>query len=495
MRLALRFALAVAAAAVIVMASNHLLANREERVMFQADHEQDLQVMAALEATLESIVAAEGPERARQVVADANRRAAEARFRFVALKEVPGGVEAIDLPPEAEAAVRRDETVSLTRVDATEGSRRLTYLPIEIEGRVRGALELSESTAAHDAYAWRRRVILLLTTILLLALSTLLVMVVGVYAITRPLDRVRSQARAVAAGDLGARLGLRRRDEIGQLAGEMDAMCERIVADRLRLSTQTEERIASLEQLRHTDRLTTMGQLASGVAHELGTPLNVVGQRAKMIENAPVEGTTKANARVIQEQVARMIVIIRQLLDFSRRQSPRLGVVSIREIVTKTLDLLGPLVAKHAIQASLEVPDEALFVRVDRNQVQQVLTNVVMNSVQAMARGGRLSVRVRAAHARPPGDQTMPGGEYVAVAVEDEGVGIPRDHLSRIFEPFFTTKGIGEGTGLGLSVAYGIVQEHGGWIDVESEVGKGSRFTIWFRRSAGSDERAVDTAS
>ena len=495
MRLALRFAAAVAAAAVVVMVGHNLLVDREEQTMFQEDHEQDLQVMEALEATLEAVAASQGAAGVRQVAIDANRRARDAQFRFVALRDSPAAVEAAELPPDADAAVRRDETVSLVRKDASGAPRKLTYLPVKLEGRVRGALELSQSMAAQDKYSWRRRVILLLTTLVLLALSTLVLLGLGVFSVARPLERVRSQARAVGSGEVGIRLGLRRRDEIGQLAREMDAMCERIVAERLRLAAHTEERIASLEQLRHTDRLTTMGQLASGVAHELGTPLNVVAQRAKMIENSSAEATSKSNARIIQEQVARMIVIIRQLLDFSRRQSPRLGVVSVRDIVTKTLDLLGPLIAKHAVQASLDVPDEALLVRADRNQLQQVLTNVVMNSVQAMPHGGRLDVRVRAAHARPPGDPTAPGEEYVAVSVEDEGSGIPRDHLSRIFEPFFTTKGIGEGTGLGLSVAYGIVQEHGGWIDVESEVGKGSRFTIWLRRSAGSEERAVDTAS
>jgi signal transduction histidine kinase len=429
------------------------------------------------------------------VAVEANRRARDAQFRFCPLRDTPGAIPANMLPAEADAAVKRDETVSLTRKDATGVARRFTYLPVKLDGRIRGALELSQSMAAHDKYSWRRRVIVLLTTLALLALSTLVVLAIGLYQVGRPLERVRSQARAVGEGEIGIRLGLTRRDEIGQLAREMDAMCERIVAERLRLAAHTEERIASLEQLRHTDRLTTMGQLASGVAHELGTPLNVVAQRAKMIENSSAEATSKTNARIVQEQVARMIVIIRQLLDFSRRQSPRLGVVSVREIVTKTLDLLGPLIAKNAVQANLEVPDEALLVRADRNQMQQVLTNVVMNSVQAMPHGGQLDVRVRAAHARPPGEPTAQGEEYIAVSVEDQGVGIPRDHLSRIFEPFFTTKGIGEGTGLGLSVAYGIVQEHGGWIDVESEVGKGSRFTIWLRRSAGSEERAVDTAS
>src|SRR5512145_1885646 len=128
MRLALRFAAAVAAAAVVVMVGHILLADREEQTMFQADYEQDLQVMEALEATLEAVAASQGAAGVRQVAIDANRRARDAQFRFVALRDSPAAVETAELPPDADAAVRRDETVSLVRKDASGAPRKLTYL-------------------------------------------------------------------------------------------------------------------------------------------------------------------------------------------------------------------------------------------------------------------------------------------------------------------------------------------------------------------------------
>jgi signal transduction histidine kinase len=336
---------------------------------------------------------------------------------------------------------------------------------------------------------------LFLVTILLVTLCGFALLGVGVYSVGRPLRLMKARARAFGAGDAGVRVALRRRDEIGDLAREIDAMCDRIVEERLRLAAETESRIASLEQLRHTDRLTTMGQLASGVAHELGTPLNVIAGRAKMIESGGGDGEVGENARIIQEQASRMTVIIRQLLDFSRRQGPKLGTTNVAEVVARTLDLLAPLAEKSHVTCDYAPPPALCLARLDRNQVQQALTNVIMNGIQAMPRGGRLTVRVLPCTARPPEDPAAEEGEYVCITIEDQGPGIAREDMPRIFEPFFTTKGVGEGTGLGLSVAYGIAREHGGWIGVESEAGQGSRFSIFLARVAGPGEEAADVAS
>jgi signal transduction histidine kinase len=143
------------------------------------------------------------------------------------------------------------------------------------------------------------------------------------------------------------------------------------------------------------------------------------------------------------------------------------------------LDLLSAVGARRSVRFELDAPQEPTMAPVDEGQLQQALTNIVLNGVQAMPQGGRIRVRIASVWATPPAEVQQPSGEYRRIEVEDEGAGIAPETLAHIFEPFFTTKGVGEGTGLGLSVAHGIVADHGGWIEVESTLGRGTRFRIY----------------
>jgi signal transduction histidine kinase len=198
---------------------------------------------------------------------------------------------------------------------------------------------------------------------------------------------------------------------------------------------------------------------------------------------------------VILEQANRMTTLIRQLLDFSRRQGPRFGLTSLRAIGTRAVDLLGSFARKRDVTLELQALTDPLLVAADEHQIQQVLTNIIMNGIQATPGGGRVTVTVETRET-PARDGTAAVTEpWVCVVVQDSGVGITPDDLPRIFEPFFTTKGVGEGTGLGLSVAYGIVHEHGGRIDVESELGRGSRFSVLLPLAGEATRRAHEVAS
>ena len=174
-----------------------------------------------------------------------------------------------------------------------------------------------------------------------------------------------------------------------------------------------------------------------------------------------------------------MAGIIRQLLDFSRRTGAHLDDADLRQVAAGTLEMLGPLAEKRRVALCLTPGDDDVTVRADWNQIQQAVTNLVVNAIQATPDGGTVEVAVgrAAAGSDDPGNRVL-------LRVRDSGHGIAPDDLPRVFEPFFTTKDVGEGTGLGLAVAYGIVREHGGWIEVESELGKGSRFTIVLPASA-----------
>jgi two-component system NtrC family sensor kinase len=287
------------------------------------------------------------------------------------------------------------------------------------------------------------------------------------------------QARRIGGGDLSRRLQLKGHHELSQLAQEMNLMSDRLLEAREELAAESSAKLAAVEQLRHAERVATVGRLASGVAHELGTPLNVVAGHAKMIRSA--EGTREEDgesARVIAEQAVRMTAIIRQLLDFARRGQSRLHDGDLTTVAEHTVKMLAHLAMQHHVELQLSSEGGLVRVRMDEAQIQQVITNLVLNAIQAMPNGGRVGIDLGRVRATKPGS-VADERNFVRLAVVDEGVGIAPENLDRVFEPFFTTKDVGEGTGLGLSVCYGIVEEHGGWIAVDSNLCKGSRFTVY----------------
>jgi signal transduction histidine kinase len=229
-----------------------------------------------------------------------------------------------------------------------------------------------------------------------------------------------------------------------------------------------------------------VGKLASGIAHELGTPLNIVLARAEMIAAGETsQDETITYAGIIVDAASRMTRIIRQLLEFARRKGPQKAAQSIAPIVGRTLELLRPLGAKKHVALCLE-NGETRPVEIDANQFEQVVTNLVVNAIQAMDHEGDVTVCISEERVSPPADIESNAKEFACVRVTDQGAGIDAEHVPHIFEPFFTTKDVGEGTGLGLSVAYGIVLDHGGWIAVKSEVGKGTEFFVYLPHEGAS---------
>jgi signal transduction histidine kinase len=248
----------------------------------------------------------------------------------------------------------------------------------------------------------------------------------------------------------------------------MNAMCSRLAS--------------VLQQLRHADRLATVGKLASGIAHELGTPLNVISARAAMIASGEaLPNETADYAHVISGAAHRMTSIIRQLLQFARKKEAQKAQRDVRGLVRDAVDLLRPLSEKQRVSLVVDTTAPAVdaTAAVDAAQLELVVTNLVMNSIQAMPQGGVVSVSVRRETTRPPWQVEDSDAEYLCIRIQDEGDGIAPEHLPHIFEPFYTTKGIGDGTGLGLSVSYGIIEEHRGWIAVDSKPDCGSIFSVF----------------
>jgi signal transduction histidine kinase len=314
-------------------------------------------------------------------------------------------------------------------------------------------------------------------SVVMMAVCALLVLGLGIWLVGRPLDRLAEKARRVGGGDLGGPLDLTQRDEVGQLAREMNAMCERLGEVNAHAAAEGAARIKALEQLRHADRLATVGKLAAGIAHELGTPLNVISGRAQMILRGKVPGDKLTDyVGSIAEQSERMTRIIRQLLDFARRRERRNERTDLGALVASTTNLLDQLATKRGVRLTSTV--EPVEVLADSGQLEQVITNLVVNAMAACSEGGTVQVSTGREVTAPEAAGVTPV-EHAVVRVLDDGHGMDPETLDHVFEPFFTTKDVGQGAGLGLSVAHGIVEEHGGFIRVESTKGSGSTFTVY----------------
>jgi signal transduction histidine kinase len=369
--------------------------------------------------------------------------------------------------------------VSFTERDERGQAYFCSYFAIAVDPQRPAALEVCEPLTKLDELA--RRALLRIAGLAgaLVLLSGGAALLLGVRLIGRPLDQVVRKIRRVGAGDFSGPLLLSGHDEFDELAAGLNTTCEQLDEARARVRSETEARIAALEQLRHEDRLKTLGKLASGIAHELGTPLNVISGYAGMIAEGSLSPEESAeSAQTIKAQGERIANTVRRILDFARQRPGQRMPVDLRQLVRQTLDLVVPLAQRQNVTLVLADGDSPAVVRADVEQIRQVVLNLTTNAVQAMPRGGKVEVAVGPARGRPPAGRADPAGQHVCLSVRDEGEGISPENLSRIFEPFFTTKGPGQGTGLGLPIAEGIVREHGGWIAVESTPGQGSCFCV-----------------
>lgn len=480
MKLARKLIIALCVTIFAAMAFQAFLRLKSQERFFAADSLRDLRATARATASgIEAVWRYDGEGRAQRFVQEVNLLREEIELRWVWIDE-PGVAENPLFIDAAALAQLRDGT-EVNRVSETDdGPRRFLYWPLPFGDARPAALEISESLDTEKDFIRTSQWTIVLTALGVALICGLVTTALGVWFVGRPMRLLSEKARRVGSGDLSGPLHLAQRDEIGQLAAEINAMCERLAEAQARSAADTEARIRAIEQLRHADRLRTVGQLASGVAHELGTPLHVVSGHAGMIRAGDLSyDETRASAEVIAEQAQRMTAIIRQLLDFSRSSGRRAVDGDLGDVAASTLDMLGPFAEKRGIALRLERHAADTIAAIDHNQMQQALTNLVVNAVQASAHGSEVVLQVgRDVRTPPQGIDRGAPRACVVLTVVDHGSGIAREHQARVFEPFFTTKDVGDGTGLGLAVAWGIVREHGGWIEVASEPGRGSRLAI-----------------
>lgn len=467
--------------AVLQVIYSYLVVQREV-ALFRADMDLHAYLLGSVLATsVADIWRANGPDRVASVIRDANRSEHLVQVRWVWFGVPSGDPRAPRANLADLSSLREGHEVLLPEYTYNGEDYHLAYFPVAIENGQLSALELSQPLARMHNYirvTIFRRVGLF---IVFFIIGGILVWVLGIRLVGRPVDAMVQQARAVGEGNLDIRNNLERvGDEIGVLARRLNEMTGDLRVARDRLQEESSRRIAAMEQLSHAERLATVGKLASGLAHELGTPLNVVAGRAKMIASENMEAEEVLDsATVIKNQAERMTAIIRQLLDFARSRPAEKHLEPLSKPVTKVVHMLAPIAAQHHVDIEVEESDYEPRVHIDVSQIQQVLSNLIMNAVHAMPQGGNITLSYGTRVTTPPADLGGEQAEYGFIDVADSGVGISPENLTRIFAPFFSTKEVGEGTGLGLSIAHSIVHEHRGWLTVESTVGIGSTFTVF----------------
>jgi signal transduction histidine kinase len=252
----------------------------------------------------------------------------------------------------------------------------------------------------------------------------------------------------------------------------LQVMITQLRSTQVELRSRMEAQRSAENRLIQAAKLAAVGEMAAGLAHELNNPLtSVTGFAELALEEIPVESEMHKDIEIVLREALRARSVVRRLLDFARQSESVRARTSLNEIVEDVVALSKHLMHTSGVKLLLDLEVNLPWVMVDANQMKQVLLNLVHNALQAMPGGGEMKILTETV--------SRNNRDWVVVTVMDSGIGISLKDQVRIFEPFFTTKGNQGGTGLGLSVTYGIVTDHGGQIDVESEPGKGSKFTVW----------------
>lgn len=319
---------------------------------------------------------------------------------------------------------------------------------------------------------------------LIFTIGTLAVIVLGYILaqhIARPILRLRAMSQAVAGGDLEQSAGLARSDEIGELANAFDIMtlrlrerteeATRLYAEAIQRAKELAEINARLQatqaQLVQSEKLASVGQLTAGIVHDVKNPLAVIkGLAEELAEEPDMDEYSMEGLKTIRESATKANTIVSDLLKFARQSTPEMQMRDLRDTIESVMRLTEYLTRKGKVEVEAILPEQSVMATYDPQQIEQVLINLLTNAVQAMPDGGNLTFEL------------LEDDGELEIKVSDTGKGIPAEHLPRIFDPFFTTKPEGEGTGLGLSVSYGIITRHGGRIEVNSEQDKGTTFTI-----------------
>ncbi|MEJ2545891.1 MAG: ATP-binding protein [Calditrichaceae bacterium] len=297
--------------------------------------------------------------------------------------------------------------------------------------------------------------------------------------IITPIDSLVLAVKKIGKGDLNEPINVKSQDEIKALADEFEKMRLKLRESYVDLENKIEERTKALReaqfQISHQEKMASLGLLAAGVAHEIGNPLTSISSMAQIIKRKVKDQNFIEYLNTILKNIERIRKIVRELVDFARPSSYEAADSNINEIISNAVGIVKYDRRMKSINIELELDNNIPTIFLVGDQLLQVFINILINAVDALTEdSNRIIIRSRKHKSN------------IIIEIEDEGVGIKPENISKIFEPFYTTKKVGKGTGLGLSVTYGIVKNLNGNIDVQSEPGKGTIFIITLPRTIGS---------
>jgi len=332
-----------------------------------------------------------------------------------------------------------------------------------------GYVLLNSNEEALGSAADVKRLLLLVGLVAILAGAAVVWLLIK--RVTQPLLELRDNAEAVGGGDFTRRVPVRGRDEFGQLASAFNQMTQDLQQSHAELAQTVTTLQNTQQQLIQSEKLSAVGEFVAGVAHELNNPLAAVMGFSEMLKDSDPNSKNRRHLEIIHKSAERCQKIVQSLLSFARRQKPERKPVQMQQIVEAVLEIVSYPLRTSNIDVVTQFDPAAPYVHADSHQIQQVVLNIINNARQAIEEHG----------ARPRGQIriiTESSAETVRIVIQDNGPGIPEENLRRIFDPFFTTKKVGVGTGLGLSLCYGMVQEHGGSIMAMNRPDGGATFII-----------------
>jgi len=366
------------------------------------------------------------------------------------------------------------------------------YEPIkEIDGRIVGMLYVGMLEKPYIDL--RNRVMGTFAVLAGLCIFFLLTLLAFIAAnITRPLGVMVEATDKIAKGDLDHRVDIDRRDEIGQLAGSFNRMTEDLKRANEGLTQwgrvlekRVEERARELQTMQavmiQSEKLASLGKMAAGVAHEINNPLtSILIQAHLLLETCEPGNPSRENLTLIADETSRCAEIVKGLLEFARMTPAQPTKADVNDIIERSIQLLEKQASVRNIKIVKALDLSLPSIDLDKNKMQQVFSNLIINACDAMAGGGTLTITSRLGLDR----------RQIEILFADTGMGIPEENIHKLFDPFFTTKSAG--TGLGLAVSYGIVQQRGGKIGVRSEVGQGSVFIVILPLDQQSEETSQE---